>query len=187
MDDGEFFGWFHLRQSHTAAAAAGGRWVCFRPEGDEMRPMTEVGVHTEVDGCARTFRLCLDRRFIDGRTAPFARDITKSFLRWAGPRPPGSQLALVIAHMEAPAFGLQGGTVLFGDGTPAAPKQEDGTGFLAAYLGRRPLANFTESGARVRAINVAGALPHPAACLEPQATPAGALPAEAWLSVEIRA
>ncbi len=184
--DSEFFKWFHLTPSHAPLPAAGGQWMCFRPESAEMRPMVEIAALTDGADRILASRLSLDRRFIDGRSAPFARDIAKSFLQWAGPRPRGPQLALIIGHMEVPTFGLRGGTVLYGAGAPKAPAQPDETGFLDAYLGRRTQAEFAEGGAQVRAVNVAGVLPDPAASVEPVATPGASPPAEAWLSIEAR-
>src|SRR5262245_46456732 len=97
----EFFTFFHLeRTSEPVPTDRGGEWHCFRPSSPKFRSLVELAVLTEAGGRIVRSRLGLARAFIDDRADDvFARDIAKSFLRWAAPKPVPEHVAALIENI----------------------------------------------------------------------------------------
>src|SRR5947209_15745185 len=91
----EFFTFFHLQPSCEPSPADLGRsWHCFRPSGPKFEALVEVAVLAGESGRVVRSRLGLARTFINRRAdGVFARDIAKSFLLWAFPKPIPAQAA----------------------------------------------------------------------------------------------
>lgn len=77
----DFFTFFHLEET-----ARGPGHVDFRPKGPMFRRHVQVRVVPGPDGTIRELHLALDRDFVDEpMSGIFARDLAKSFLRFAVP------------------------------------------------------------------------------------------------------
>ena len=150
--DSDFFRWFHLAPTGVSSPGDNGQWIVFRPESAEFGSLVEVAALTDPDGVIHAAQLSVARSFIDGRNAPFARDIVKSFLTWAAPTQRTKELALLIAHLEDPRLSARG-TVFVGPDAPNTPAEPDRTGALDVYLGRRDEAAFDAGSLRLRFSN----------------------------------
>ncbi len=152
-----FFQWFHLEESCPQAAAANGQtWHCFRPSGPDFRALVEVDVLTDSQGGIVGSQLGMDRAFVDGgRTAPFARDIGKSYLTWAVATAPGD---IAILAYNIGDLSQAGGTVIMrSDPTPQVPN--DTTGGYAVYLGKTDKVSLPRPGFTLTLTNLPGAFP----------------------------
>jgi hypothetical protein len=150
--DHEFFRWFHLvRYEAPRDLADGATWHGFRPEGEKFRDLVTVNLETDRAACIADAKLCLDRAFIEHvKDAPFARDITTSFLRWALPEP---------AQREAGGFlrelGDLGPNVIRFKGAPApvaAPAEP--SALYRTYLGREKDAEANLGDVALRLTNL---------------------------------
>lgn len=81
----EFFTWFHLARYEAPRAIGDGQtWHGYRPTSPKFHNLVTVNLETDRREQIDRLTLCLDRQFIESPTdAPFARDITRSFLSWA--------------------------------------------------------------------------------------------------------
>jgi len=78
VDEGEkthFFQWFHLEKTKTDSGVQ-----TYQPTSERFHDKVKVEIKAAASGRIESMKLTLDRAFIDGSEAPFARDIAKSFL-----------------------------------------------------------------------------------------------------------
>jgi len=125
----DFFTFFHLQET-----ARSGDTVEFRPKGPMFRSRVVVRVVADDAGRIRQASLALDRAFVDEpMSGIFARDIAKSFLRFATPTadlPRVETLANEIEFpRETPGYRRVGGP------TPRIPATP--TPGYQVYLGER--------------------------------------------------
>jgi len=96
-----FFNWFHLLETGSAAAAGGGRIISYKPSGARFHQLVTLEVTVDAAGTVGRMDLWLLRSFIDNPgDAPFARDITKSFLNDAPPADDAAALATLAGEVE---------------------------------------------------------------------------------------
>jgi hypothetical protein len=128
-----FFLWFQLEPSDEPdlPASAGNR-RSFRPSGDKFRPLVRLDVRVDDRERMIEAQLNIDRRFIEGRDSPFARDIASSFLAWALKNETGAEKEALIANIG----NMRGERVIMrSDAVPPMPPA-DATGAAAVYGGR---------------------------------------------------
>jgi hypothetical protein len=146
----EFFRWFHLERYEPPQALADGRtWHGFRPSGEKFRALVTVNLETDAQQRIVDAKLCLDRAFIEHpKDAPFARDITASFLRWALS---ANQLAGIRPFLDE--LGNLGPNVIR---LPrAAPEPAGNPGPLhRAFIGNEKAAEQALPGALLRLTNL---------------------------------
>lgn len=131
--DHEFFRWCHLVRYETPRALAdGATWHGFRPDGERFRAMVTVNLETDRAGRIADAKLCLDRAFVEhGQDAPFARDITASFLRWALPEAAQRQAGGFLQEL-----GDLGPNVIRFKAAPAPVQAVESSALHRVYLGR---------------------------------------------------
>ncbi len=131
----DFFSWFNLEpDGEPTSSAPGMTCQSFRPSGPAFRPLVRLDVLLDGQENAVEAQLWIDRSFVDGSNALFARDIAASFLRWALQESPDGATGVLIANiadMQAPAQNV----ILRADAVPPRPAP-DRTGGYAVYLGR---------------------------------------------------
>ncbi len=154
-----FFTWFNLTPSCPPVPGADFRiWHCFRPSGDQFRPLVEVAVQTDANDNVFDRRIGIDRSFIDDqRNSPFARDIAKSFLQWALPEPVSGDVKTLIQRIADLA--ASGPPIIFGNGAVEEPATPDLTGGYNVYLGHSARVALSAGPAGLKLINVPGGLP----------------------------
>jgi hypothetical protein len=131
--DQEFFRWFHLtRYEAPRDLADGATWHGFRPEGAKFRELVTVNLETDRTGCIADAKLCLDRAFVEhAKDAPFARDITASFLRWILPEAAQREVGGFLQEL-----GDLGPNVIRFKGAPAPVAAAAPSALQRVYLGR---------------------------------------------------
>lgn len=97
----DFFTWFCLEQTDSMGVAGPRTTHIFKPSGEKFHELVTVRVSINAEGHIDRLELILARSFInDRREGIFARDIAKSFLRSATPRPDGSYIADLANEIE---------------------------------------------------------------------------------------
>ena len=131
--DHEFFRWFHLVRYEAARDLAdGATWHGFRPEGAKFRELVTVNLETDRAGCIADAKLCLDRAFIEhAKDAPFARDITASYLRWILPEAAQREVGGFLQEL-----GDLGPNVIRFKGAPAPVAAAEPSALQRVYMGR---------------------------------------------------
>ena len=131
--DHEFFRWFHLMRYEAARDLAdGATWHGFRPEGAKFRELVTVNLETDRAGCIADAKLCLDRAFIEhAKDAPFARDITTSFLRWILPEAAQREVGGFLQEL-----GDLGPNVIRFKGAPTPVAKTEPSALQRVYMGR---------------------------------------------------
>jgi hypothetical protein len=132
----ELFTWFHMEQTGERPCG-GGRFIGFRPSGEQFRPLASIGVATDARGVVAAMTLTLDRGFIDDpANGVFARDIAKSFLRGAAGSKAPAPIATLADELEA---GMASGAIRLhpGAGGPADRSGPPSAGGQV-FLGLRP-------------------------------------------------
>ncbi len=153
-----FFQWFHLTESCPPVAAENGQsWQCFRPSGDSFHTLVELDVLTNAKGVVLASQLGLDRAFIEGRNAPFARDIAKSYLGWAMPKLPWEFTGLVQNIADLSQAG--GMTIIIHRDDGARPPDPDVTGGYDVFKGIAEKIALTRQGVTLTMTNIPGAFP----------------------------
>lgn len=153
-----FFQWFHLTESCPPVTAGNGQtWHCFRPSGDKFHALVELDVLTDVRGGILASQLGLDRAFIDGGNAPFARDIAKSYLGWALPDTATDFTGLVRNIADLSQAG--GTTIILRRDDGAQPPGPDITGGYEVFIGVAPSVSVTRQGTALTMTNVPGIFP----------------------------
>jgi hypothetical protein len=129
----EFFRWFHLvRYEAPRDLADGATWHGFRPEGAKFRALVTVNLETDRAGCIADAKLCLDRAFIEhAKDAPFARDITTSYLRWILPEAAQREVGGFLQEL-----GDLGPNVIRFKGAPTPVAKTEPGPLHRVYLGR---------------------------------------------------
>ena len=131
--DHEFFRWFHLvRYEASRDLADGATWHGFRPDGEKFRALVTVNLETDRAGCIADAKLCLDRAFIEhAKDAPFARDITASYLRWILPESAQREVGGFLQEL-----GDLGPNVIRFKGAPTPVAAAEPSALHRVYLGR---------------------------------------------------
>jgi hypothetical protein len=130
----QFFRWFHLvRYEAPRTLADGTTWHGFRPDGEKFRELVTVNLETDRAVCIADAKLCLDRAFVEHpKDAPFARDITASFLRWILPETEQREIGGFLQEL-----GDLGPNVIRFRGAPApAAAAPEPSALHRVYLGR---------------------------------------------------
>ena len=154
----DFFTWFHLTAACEPQIAENGwTWHCFRsPASGMLRAVAETDVLVDSEGRIAEARLGLDRDFIrDPVLGAFARDIAKSFIRWAVPAVEASTVFPLVAAIEQSA--PEGARKI--QVTPSRPVPPDQSGAFEAFLGRAGSASINTATSTVVLNNFVGALP----------------------------
>jgi hypothetical protein len=149
--DHEFFRWFHLVRYEAARDLVdGATWHGFRPEGVKFRELVTVNLETDRAGCIADAKLCLDRAFIEhAKDAPFARDITASFLRWILPEAAQREVGGFLQEL-----GDLGPNVIRFKGVPAPVAAVESSALHRVYLGRDKDAAVTFGEGILRLTNL---------------------------------
>jgi hypothetical protein len=94
----DFFTFFHLQSTGPVAAPG---VVDFRPIGSDFAQFVDVTVTVDASDRITAMTLTLARSFIDdSATAPFARDIAKSFLKGAPSQADAQQVSPLANDIE---------------------------------------------------------------------------------------
>jgi hypothetical protein len=149
----DFFRFFALVEDGARAAAPGGLTVAsFRPRGGQFRQLVEVSLTLDGAGVVRAAELALARSFIDDPAkAVFARDVAKSFLRFAVPREDEAAVGDLANEIEFPKE-LEGYDIARAAPDPKLPAHPT-AGYLV-YLGKRPLYRRALSKGTLRLENL---------------------------------
>lgn len=174
----DFFTFFHLGPVGSPTAVAGSQaWHSFRPSGSAFQKLVALDVLTTANESIVAAYLGLDRSFIDdSRNGIFARDIAKSFLSWAVPKP-SPQIANLIANLANLAAAR---TIVIMRGPAPPPPPADTSGAYNVFLGRQPRAGLSDGGLTLALTNFQGTLPSERAFETPAETGSG------WLRIEVR-
>ncbi|NOT08488.1 MAG: hypothetical protein HOP28_09820 [Gemmatimonadales bacterium] len=98
-----FFRWFTLEQTGASSPVPGRQVTHHRPNGPAFRDLTEVLLTATDRGELTAVELRLSRDFIEHpHNGLFARDIAKSLLRDAMPRPDAWAIADIANEIEFP-------------------------------------------------------------------------------------
>ncbi len=174
----EFFSWFHLKPVASLQEVEGGFWHAFRPAGLSFHDRVCVEIRTDEHGIIVESVLGLERSFIGGPDAAFARDIAKSFLRWALSGPAASEAESLIANISD----LQGaGSVLMRG--HSLPPPLDTSGLYAIFLGSHEHGETRFAGMQTGMTNLPGAMPA-AYLFQASVEPGPAL--WGWLKISVR-
>jgi len=103
----EFFSWFHLEETERVPRDPG-ELVRHRPSGEKFRTLCSLEALTTADDELVSMELVIQRSFVDGPDAPFARDVVKSFL--AAALPDACRHVLEDFMAEITRFGGDGDT-----------------------------------------------------------------------------
>lgn len=97
----EFFRWFSFIETGTAKDEKGNTVVSFRPAGEKFRRLVKLDAVVGEQDRIVALRLSLAKSFVDdNRDGIFARDIAKSFLRFAIPEPDAGSVAPLADEIE---------------------------------------------------------------------------------------
>lgn len=154
----DFFKFFALVEDGTAEPAPGGLTTAnFRPRAGQFRQLVKVSLTLDSGGVIRAAELAIERSFVDDPfSGIFARDIAKSFIRFAVP--PGDEHAIndLANEIEFPKESGAYDTVRVAPGSdPKLPAQPT-KGYLV-YLGKQPLFQQALAKSTLRMENVRAA------------------------------
>jgi hypothetical protein len=152
--DSDFFTWFHLEPDGEPVPVREGSRHRFRPSGQSFRTLVALDLRVDEAGGIRSVRLCLDRSFVSGPDDAFARDLSKSFLKWALDDAARQRAAPLIANIGD--FAAANGHVITAGALPPPPP--DASGAYAVFAGDGDAATLTLGTAMLKLVNMSGQL-----------------------------
>jgi hypothetical protein len=123
-----FFTWFYLEETSSTNDTR-----TFQPSGPKFHDLVKLHVNVRADGSFRGLTLAVKRSFIDGPNAPFARDISKSFLETAIPEGNDEIRALINQIWNSPSGS---GTMIRHENSPRPELPQTPTPSYRVFTGR---------------------------------------------------
>lgn len=135
--EGDFFSFFGFSEASRAPAGDGLTAIAFGQRAQSpFKALVALELVVDASGRLVAAELALQRSFVDGPTEPFARDVAKSFLRFATPAADAKALADLAREIEA-GFRPTSGAVVIRRG-PAPTLPDPPTPGYRAFLGEVP-------------------------------------------------